>query len=126
MNVFDIVNQIYYGKEDIFTEPQTEKEYSSYVINKALSFGADTILYANEMNLHHGLDKKLQYEFLKNAIPKRKRFNKWIKKGADPKHLDLVCSYYKYSKERGMEALSILSEEQIKQIEQLMDTGGKR
>lgn len=126
MNVFDIVNQINYGKEDIFNDPQTQKEYSPFVINKALSFGPDTILYANEMNLHYNLDKKLQYEFLKNSIPKRKRFNKWIKKGTNPKHLDLVCSYYKYSKERGMEALSILSEDQIEQLKQLMDTGGKR
>lgn len=56
-----------------------ETEYIPYLVNKAYSFHIDTVLFANEMNVFHDLDKKMQYDFYYHALSKRRRFSKWYK-----------------------------------------------
>ena len=74
----------------------TEKAYNGYMINRSLSYFPDTVLAANEMNVNHQLDKKMQFDFLINIIRKRKRFSKWEKKKADG-DVDVVKEYYGYN-----------------------------
>jgi len=82
-------------------------------------------MLVNEMNLHHSLDKKLQYDFLINTIRSKKRFNPWIKK-EKIKDLECVKSYYGYSNEKAEQALRILSDEQLNFIKSKLDIGGAR
>lgn len=125
MSPFDFVNAITYNKQDLFEDPQAEKDYVPFVVNRALSYFPDTVLYANEMNRNNSIPKQWQFEFLKGTISKRKRFSKWAKKDQAPDALAAVSEYYKYSSEKAMEAISILSTEQIEYIKQQMDKGGK-
>jgi hypothetical protein len=125
MKPFDFVNAITYNKQDLFSDSQANKDYVPFIVNRALSYFPDTVLYANEMNRSNTIPKEWQFNFLRSSIPKRKRFSKWAKKNQDPEALSVVCEYYKYSSEKAMEALSILSIEQIDYIKQQMDKGGK-
>ena len=124
MNVFEFVNSITYNKQNLFEDPQAETDYVSFVVNRALSYFPDTVLYANEMNIHNTVPKQWQFEYLRQAIHKRRRYSKWAKKTIDSDDLKVVQTYYKYSTERAVEALQILSKEQIEYLKQLMDTGG--
>jgi len=124
MNVFDFVNAINYTKQDLFEDPQAEKDYAPFIVNRALSYFPDTILYANEMN-RGGIPKQWQFDFLRNTIPKRKRYSKWAKKPEVTSDISAVMEYYKYSAEKALEAMSILSNQQIEQIKQQMERGGK-
>ena len=126
MSPFDFLNSINETKVDLFTDPQAEKDYSSFMINRGLSYFPDTVFYANEMNQHAELPKKMQFDFLMNSIPKRKRFSKWHKKEASTEQLIAIMACYKYNEERALEVLSILSNEQIKIIEEKMNKGGKQ
>ena len=47
---FDYVNAINHTKDNIIVDEWTESQYKSFVVNKALSFSADTVIQANEMN----------------------------------------------------------------------------
>ena len=77
----DWLNSINFTKENLMKEDETsKKEYVPYIINKCLSAHIDCILYANEMNLHHSLDKDMQYSFYLNSLRKKKRFSPWIRK----------------------------------------------
>ena len=76
---FDYVNDINYGKKNIMVDDVAEKDYNAFIVNRALSYFNDTVLYANEMNIHHSLDSKLQYSFLINIVRKQKRWSKWLK-----------------------------------------------
>ena len=53
---FDYVNDINYGKKNIMVDDIAEKNYNAFIVNRALSYFNDTVLYANEMNIHHSLD----------------------------------------------------------------------
>lgn len=124
LSPFDFINNICQSKDDIIIDSDTEKQYNTYLINRGLSFGADTIIYANEMNSRPHIEKKLQYDFLRTAIPKKKRYNKWIKAEQD-ENIELVSEYYGYSMERAKEALSLLTPENIEYIKKRLFKGGR-
>ena len=124
MSPFDFVNSITYNKQDLFEDPQAEKDYVPFLVNRALSYFPDTILYANAMN-NPNIPKQWQFEFLRNSVSKRKRFSKWAKKTAVSDDIRAVQEFYKYSTEKALEVISILSREQIEFIKQQMDKGGK-
>jgi hypothetical protein len=122
MELKDWLNSINFSKEDL---RENIKEYPPFIVNKCLSGQIDSILFANEMNMHHHLDKDMQYSFYLNSLRKRKRFSPWLRKD---KVTDLECvkSYYGYSNEKASQALKILTKEQLTFIKKRLDIGGKK
>ena len=125
MNIWDFVNSINYTKIDLFEDPQAEKDYVPFIVNKSLSYFPDTLFYMNEMNSRSHLSKKMQFDFLRYSVPKKKRFSKWSKKETIAEDVAAICSYYGYSKSKAFEAISILTKEQIDQIKEEMSKGGR-
>jgi hypothetical protein len=125
MNPFDFVNSINSTKEDLMVDEVTEKGYNSYMVNKALSYFIDTVMYANDMNERYHLDNKMQYFYLINTIRSKKRFSKWIK-NVENNDLTAVQDYYGYSLEKAKVALSLLSNEQLTIIKKTLETGGTK
>ena len=127
MTPFDFVNQILQGKKQLIVDDITEKGYEPFLINRGLSQHKDCILYANEMNRRHFLDKKLQNDFLLNTVRSQKRpFAKWAKKSEKSEDIECVKQIFNYSNSKANEALRILSKEQIQKLKEQTDTGGLR
>ena len=122
MELKDWLNSINYNKEDLSGEI---KSYPPYIVNRCLSGHIDCIMFANEMNMNHQLDKDMQYQFYLNSLRKRKRFSPWIKKDK-VQDLDIVKQYYGYSNEKASQALRILSKQQLDFIKQRLDIGGAK
>ena len=122
----DWLNSINFNKDDLTSE-DTEciKEYTSYIVNRCLSGHLDTILYANEMNLHPNLDKDMQYQFFLNSLRKRKRFSPWLRKDKVD-NLNIIKKYYGYSNEKALQALRLLTQQQLDYIKKRLDTGVMR
>ena len=125
MSPFDYVQTIMETKKNLIVDAATEKDYSPFLTNRALSYYPDTILYAQEMNFHSSLDKKLQYDYLINTVRSMKRYkSKWAKK-KDNSDIDAVQEFFGYSYQKAKIALSVLSKDQVKQIKIRIDKGGK-
>jgi hypothetical protein len=120
---FDFVNAIHYSKEALIVDDWSEKQYNPFIVNKSLSFGADTVIAANEMNSRPHLEKRLQFDFLINIVRPRKRFNKWLK-AEKVEDVDVIKQYYKYNTEKALQALALLTPEQILTIKEKLNTGG--
>ncbi len=126
MSPFDYVNQILQGKKNLIVDELTEKEYSPFLTNRSLSYHMDCLMFANEMNSRHFIDKKMQNDFLLNTIRSRKRpFAKWAK---SEKSEDIECiqQVYNLSSSKAREVLRLLSKEQIQFLKQKIETGGLR
>ena len=125
MELKDWLNSINFTKENLMEDPSAKKEYAPFIINRCLSGHIDCILFANEMNKYHFLDKDMQYSFYLNSLRKKKRFSPWLRKD---KVTDLECvkQYYGYSNEKASQALKILSKEQINFIKQRLEIGGSK
>ena len=120
----EIVPSILQTKKNPFKDELDYKDYVPFVVNRALSFHQDCVLYANELNLSPGIDKDMQYQFYLNTIRSMKRkFQPWQKTSTN-KNIEAVKTYFGYSNEKAKEALRILTEEQIAEIIIKTDKGG--
>jgi len=125
-NVFDYVNEILRGKTNLIIDEETEKSYVPFLVNRALSYHYDTVLYANEMNRRHHIDKKLQNDFFINTVRSKKRsIVKWAKTNKD-ENMQYVKKAYGLSDAKALDALRLLSQEQIQKLKEHTDTGGLR
>jgi hypothetical protein len=122
MELKDWLNSINFTKEDLSKSIQ---DYPPYIVNRCLSGHIDCVMYVNEMNIAHYLDKDMQYSFYLNSLRKKKRFSPWLRKD---KVTDLECikQYYGYNNEKASQALKILTKEQINFIKQRLDIGGSK
>ncbi len=124
MNLSDFLTSINNSKENLIEkEPLCEKEYIPFVVNKCLSYFPDTIFYANQINIRSGLDKKMQYDYLRLSVSKRKRFSKWFKEDKND-NIKLIQVYYGYSYRRAKEVLECLTDDNIRTIKDSLKIGG--
>lgn len=123
-NPFDFVNSILYDKKLKIEDEDSEKSYSPFLTNRALSYYPDTIFYAQEMNINGHLDRKLQFTYLINTIrPSKRKGSKWAKK-KETDDIDAIKEYYGYTNNKAKSVLSILSKDQLKEIKRRIEKGG--
>ena len=121
----DYLYSINQSKKNILDEdPDAAKKYPAYVVNRCLSSFTDTVLYANEMNKNSHLPNKMQYDFFLNSVKPRKRFSPWARKDSID-YLDVVKEYYGYNDDKALQALRILTKDQLDKLSYLLRKGGK-
>ena len=123
MSPFDYLKAINETKEDVMLTPQDERKYSSFIVNRGLSFFMDTIFQVNEMSRTHHLDGRLQFDYLINNVRKKRRYSKWLKP-EKLQNVELVKEYYGFSYEKAKDALRILSKDQLAYIIDKLNQGG--
>jgi hypothetical protein len=103
---------------------RADRQYVPFMVNRGLSYFNDTILFANEMNMHASLPAKMQYDFLKGAIRPRKRFSKWSKKADDNADIKNIMTEYDYSAEKARQILPLFTQTQLETLKTKHDVGG--
>jgi hypothetical protein len=120
----EIVPSILQTKKSPFRDELDYKDYTPFVVNRALSYHMDCVLYVNEMNKYPSTDKDMQYSYFLNTIRSMKRkFQPWQKSETD-KNIECVKTYFGYSNEKAREALRILNDDQIAEIRTITEKGG--
>lgn len=120
----EIIPAILQTKKNPFQVEHDYKVYAPFIVNRAISYHLDCVLYANEMNMRPFIDKDQQFTFLLNTIRSMKRkFQPWQKSSAD-KYMECVKVYFGYSNEKAKEALRILTTEQLEEIKNKLEKGG--
>ena len=125
MKLTEYLNAINHTKESLMDteDEQVERDYAPYVVNRCLSYFIDTVLHANQMNEFSQSDKKMQFDYLKNSIRKRKRFSKWLKNEMSD-DFTVVKKYYGYSNTKTKEIISLLKKEEIEDMRIYLSGGG--
>ena len=120
----DYLYSINQSKKNILDDDlDAARKYPAYVVNRCLSSFTDTVLYANEMNKNSHLPPKMQYDFFINSVKPRKRFSPWTRKDSI-EYLDIVKEYYGYNDDKALQALRILTKDQLDNISYLLRKGG--
>lgn len=115
----DWLPSIMQTKKNIVRDVLDEKAYPAYMINWALSLHQDCLFQANDMNKLHHLPKMMQYHYLLGSIRGRKRnYVPWPKKVNDD-NLTIVMRHFNYNHQKAIQALQILTEEQVEEIKAL-------
>lgn len=121
-DVFEYVNQILNGKERLITD----SIYNTYMVNRALSYHYDTVMYANEMNMRHNLPTQMQNDFLFHVVRKKKRtFEKWHKP-TSLSDIEVIKETYNVSTEKARDFLLLLNNDTINILKEKLDKGGMK
>ena len=120
----EIVPSILQTKKNVIRDDIDLKDYKPFMVNRALSYHMDCVLYVNEMNINNSLDVDIQYQYLLNSIrPMKRKFQAWQKSEVD-KDIECVKQYFGFSNEKAKEALRILTDEQVAEIKAKTTKGG--
>lgn len=122
--LFDILKSVN-SKQIEISRDEIERDYPAFMVNRGLSYFMDTIMFANEMNMHAETPSYAQYLFYWHGLRKGKRFSKWHKK-AKIENVDLIKEYYNYGDTKAEAALELLNDHQIEAIRERLYKGGKR
>lgn len=125
-NPFRFVSAINYTKEQLHeTDISFEEDYQPFLINRSLSYFADTVQIANEINILHYVPKKWQFSFYLNMVAKKKRYSnkKWAKRSKDSNE-PFIMEYYNVSSQKAREIISLLTKDQIETIKLKFYKGG--
>ena len=120
---FDLAHDLT-SKERYDSDASEMKSYTKFLLNRTLSYHPDLIAYANEMNIHSDISDRLHYDFLHHSIDKKRRSKKFWAKSKKYEHLELIKEYFNYSNQKALSALSVLSDNDIETIKNLMNKGG--
>ena len=120
---FDYLNSINLTKKNFMIDEQSEKDYVPFIVNRGLGYFADTVLLANEMNVNCHVDSKMQYDFLRGTVKKRKRFSKWLK-ADDDKKIDIICEYFGYSRSVAKSVSDLFDKQTINDLKKRLNKGG--
>ena len=126
MTIFDWINQINYEKKswDSFSEAE-QKTFNTFIINRWLSMDENLIQIVNYFQKYSIglLEPRDTYMWYRDIIPKKKRFNKYIKgKKAmkyDSELITTICKYYETSKNECIEYIEMMDKKQLTSILEL-------
>lgn len=119
----EILPSILQTKKAFLLTEQDEKSFPAFIVGRALSQFPDTVFYANAINYYPSMDNKMKADFLLNTVkPYRRPFSKWAKK-VEPVDLAVVKEYYGYSDAKALDALRILTPDQIDSLRKELDKG---
>jgi hypothetical protein len=110
---WDVIKDVTNDKKRLVYS-DNEAEYNKYLTNKALSYFADTVHYANAMNVMHGLDGLMQHDFLFHGVTRRRRYAKWNKR--DTEVVAAVGEYLGLGPAKAREAIRVLADDVISSI----------
>ena len=126
MTIFDWINQINYEKKswDSFSEAE-QKTFNTFIINRWLSMDEELIQIVNYFQKYSIglLEPRDTYMWYRDIIPKKKRFNKYVKgKKAmkyDSELINTICKYYETSKNECIEYIEMMDKKQLTSILEL-------
>ncbi len=123
----EYLNAINFTKKNLMDSDDElwKKKYPAFIVNKLLSAFSDTIMFVNEMNRNHFLDKDMQFQFLLNSIRTKKRYSPFLR-ASKLKEIECVKEYYGYSNDKAKSALDILTKDEIKLIKEKLYKGGTK
>ena len=98
--------------------------YVPFLTNRSFAMHIDTVMLAEQMNQFHKLSPELQYDFYYYAVRKGKRFG-FPPKPEEVPNLELIQEYFGYSRQKAIEALRLLTTEDIRDIIKKTNKGGQ-
>tara|TARA_R100001129_G_C5145484_1_gene197265 strand:+ start:135 stop:491 length:357 start_codon:yes stop_codon:yes gene_type:complete len=112
-------------KKNLMTDSQSEKDYVPFIVNRGLGYFADTVLLANEMNVNCHVDSKMQYDFLKQTVKKKKRWSKWLKEDeSNSEKIKIICDYFGYNRSNAKHVVNLFDSNGYKVMKKSLNKGG--
>lgn len=116
LDLFEVLKDINFIKSyALHHDPDFEKAFDPFMVNRFLSMNAETTIEANFMNRYWSLPKNAKYLFLSDVIEKKNRFLKYIKNDQEKEDKEMIkwlTTLYLVNKDVAMGMLKTITEEE--------------
>jgi hypothetical protein len=119
---FDSIKKLSETKEP--HTPEELSQFNQWMVVRGFSMDRGTILYADAVN-RTGLDNKMVHDWFLTALPKKRFFAKWSKASKADDRLKMVQQKYQCNRNTALTYISLMSEDDFKQLEESLETGGR-
>jgi hypothetical protein len=126
-SIFDYLKSVTQNKKDLSEEPDFDKDYSVFMINRFLSMNKKTVVLSFMLDSWNIKDNRIHYHLLMDLLPKEKIFFKYYKKGEkeiSKQSLNIIKKYFIVNEQKAIEIYDLLSDEQFEKIKNSF--GGKQ
>jgi len=121
--IWDYLNAASETKDkSVLDDPDFDKVYEPFLINRSLSAHEDSVLAANMMNERSDMPRRAQFLFLLNTLRARRRFGNWLK-STESDDASAVAEYYQISLRHARDLVSLHSSDQLTIIRARTDKG---
>ena len=125
----DYLSAIKYSKRPLMDDDplgEIEKKYPAFIANRLFSYHPDMIFEVAEMNRYHELPNKMQFDYYRLSVKKKKRFSKLAKEEKDTlADIKMIGEYYEVSYGKARDILAMLSVDDLDSIARALYRGGK-
>lgn len=125
LTLFDFINGMMQDKKEFdFSNPEVLSAYEPFWINRWLSMCDMFLPFIAQLNLVE-LPKETHYNFLKNILPKKKVYLKYIKKPKDlsAEQMKVVAKHFKTNQKNAEVIIQIISEDELTKIINIYQEG---
>lgn len=117
------------SKQYLYKDIENEDiEINLYLLNKALSYYPESVLFANDVNIEfQSSPTKMVYDYYYYSLSKGKLpFKKWGKRSTGQKEVEVIRKVYSCNEKTALEYIKLIKEEDlIKIIKDNTDFGGR-
>lgn len=115
-SLFDYLNHITVDKAEL-TEEEL-KGYSPFMINRFVSMSEIFLPFVARKLNQHDIKKENHYRLMKDFLPKRKQYFKYIKSKKDGMDYEIEClqKYFEVGVRDAEHFLTILTKDELKEI----------
>lgn len=125
LSPFDFTAAIDQKKRMDFTQEWVEKQYDPFMVNRSYLQAQRTVGAAALMDQYPALDKKMQFDFYWNMLPKSSSYTKWTKQDKENEDkIELLKKVFGYSRHKCLEVLPIITDWEA--LEKRIFQGGKK
>lgn len=125
--LFNYIGDISHDKKYLYDE-LTDKNYSSFMVNRGLGQHIDTILLANEMNKRPDISKLMHHDFLFHSVERKKRYGKWAKADiTDSDVIEFIRNKYDVNQAVALYYISMMDKDELESyMKQTRFKGGQK
>jgi hypothetical protein len=113
MDIWKILNNICSETTELEWDTTINKTYNKFLINRALSADNELVELACELNKNSNLTNYQHYKILFTAIPKKKRFLKFLKESIIDEYVTKIADYYEMSIKDTLYYINMTSQEEL-------------
>jgi hypothetical protein len=128
VTLFEYLDHLTVKKTDWIDQPWFTKNYSQYMINRFIGMNDIFLPLIDTLNQMSNLPDETHYNFLKNMLPKKKIYFKYISKNKIDKklqkHINNLMKFFEISETEAIEYIDFIPKESLNDIENFLSDGG--
>ena len=120
MTLFEHLDNICVKRYPDFNDPEIEKTYDCFMVNRYVSMSLEYVGGVLPLSVYNNIPKETHFQYLCNALPKKKQFFQYIKKPKDKnltkEDYEILYGHFKCGSKDFQIVMDSMTEDEVKSL----------